>query len=170
MPAKEKTGDSMTKKTNSYSTGIILIFLFILSSCNSKVVYTDSMAMENKTWELLNIPTFKMPVTDTLGSNNVFFTIRTASSYPFRNIYLFVTTTSPDGKILTDTLQYNLADEKGKWYGKGFGDVHELNLPFKSNVFFPLKGIYQFKIQHGMRIENLSGVYDFGVRIEKIGK
>jgi gliding motility-associated lipoprotein GldH len=126
--------------------------------------------MAEKTWRLLDIPAFKVPFTDTVNSNNVFFTIRTGSSYPFRNIYLFVTTTSPDGKSITDTLQYNLADEKGKWYGKGFGDIHELNLPYKSNVYFPLKGTYQFKIQHGMRIEDLKGVYDFGLRIEKIGK
>ena len=118
----------------------------------------------------MDIAAFKVPITDTINSNNVFFTIRNGSSYPFRNIYLFVTTTSPDGKRITDTLQYNLADEKGKWYGKGFGDIHELNLPYKSNVFFPKKGNYQFKIQHGMRIENLKGVYDFGLRIEKIRK
>jgi gliding motility-associated lipoprotein GldH len=124
--------------------------------------------MPGKTWKLMDIPTFKTQITDTINSNNVFFTIRTGSSYPFRNIYLFVTTTSPDGKSITDTLQYNLANEKGKWYGKGFGDVHELNLPYKSNVFFPVKGIYQFKIQHGMRIEDLKDVYDFGLRIEKI--
>jgi gliding motility-associated lipoprotein GldH len=126
--------------------------------------------MPGRTWKLLDIQAFKIPVTDTLNSNNVFFTIRTGSSYPFRNIYLFVTTTSPDGKSITDTLQYNLADEKGKWYGKGFGDIHELNLPYKTNVYFPLKGSYQFKIQHGMRVEDLKGVYDFGLRIEKISK
>lgn len=126
--------------------------------------------MPERTWKLLDIPAFKIPVTDTLNSNNVFFTIRTGSSYPFRNIYLFVTTTSPDGKSITDTLQYNLADEKGKWYGKGFGDIHELNLPYKTNVYFPVKGSYQFKIQHGMRVEDLKGVYDFGLRIEKISK
>ena len=126
--------------------------------------------MPEKTWRLMSIPAFNIPITDTLKSNNIFFTIRTGSSYPFRNIYLFVTTISPDGKSITDTLQYNLADEKGKWYGKGFGDIHELNLPYKSNVYFPLKGTYEFKIQHGMRIENLKGVYDFGLRIEKISK
>lgn len=139
-------------------------------SCNSNVVYTDSWTMPQKTWRLLDIPVFKVPVTDTLNSNNFFFTIRNSTSYPFRNIYLFVTTTSPDGKSITDTLQYNLADEKGKWYGKGFGDIRELNLPYKSNVYFPVKGIYQIKIQHGMRVEDLTGVYDFGVRIEKISK
>jgi len=81
-----------------------------------------------------------------------------------------VTTTSPDGKKLTDTLQYNLADDKGKRYGKGFGDIRELNLPYKSNIFFPVKGTYQFKIQHGMRVEDLKGVYDLGIRIEKFSK
>jgi hypothetical protein len=33
-----------------------------------------------------------------------------------------------------------------------------------------LKGTYEFSIQHGMRIENLKGVYDIGLRIEKIRK
>jgi gliding motility-associated lipoprotein GldH len=139
-------------------------------SCRSKVVYSDSSKMPSEIWKLMDIPDFRVPVTDTLNTNNVYFTIRTGSSYPFRNIYLFVTAISPLGKSITDTLQYNLADEKGKWYGKGFGDIHELNLPYKKNVYFPVKGTYQFKIQHGMRAEDLKGVYDFGLRIEKISK
>lgn len=142
----------------------------MLSACDSNVVFTDSQPMPEITWKLMDILPFRIPITDTLNSNNVFFTIRTGTSYPFRNIYLFVKTTSPDGKSITDTLQYNLADEKGKWFGKGFGDIHELKLPYKSNVYFPMKGSYQFNIQHGMRIENLKGVYDLGLRIEKISK
>jgi gliding motility-associated lipoprotein GldH len=126
--------------------------------------------MPSEEWNLENIPVFKPEITDTISSNNISFTLRTAASYPFRNIFLFVSTTSPAGKTITDTLQYMLADEKGKWYGKGFGDVHELYLPFKSSVYFPAKGIYSFKIRHGMRIETLKGVYDIGLRIEKIKK
>jgi gliding motility-associated lipoprotein GldH len=133
-------------------------------------VFTDSKVLSQETWKLMDVLPFPVPIIDTLTSNNVFFTIRTGSSFPFRNIFLFVTTTSPDGKTITDTLQYNLADEKGKWFGKGFGDIHELNLPYKSNIYFPLKGTYTFAVQHGMRIENLKGVYDFGIRIEKISK
>ncbi len=160
----------MIKGINRFSFILILTFFSLLLSCNSNIVYTNYQAMPDETWKLMNIPSFNVPITDTVNSNNVIFTIRNGSSYPFRNIYLFVTTTSPDGKQITDTLQYNLADEKGKWYGKGFGDIHELNLPYKSNVFFPVKGTYEFKIQHGMRVENLKGVYDFGLRIEKIKK
>jgi gliding motility-associated lipoprotein GldH len=126
--------------------------------------------MPGKKWELMNIPSFSVPVDDTINSHDVIFSIRTGSAYPFRNIYLFVQTTSPDGKFITDTLEYYLADEKGNWFGKGFGDIHELDLPYKSNVYFPVKGTYQFNIRHGMRIEDLNGVYDFGLRIKRTAK
>jgi gliding motility-associated lipoprotein GldH len=167
---KEEAKDSMIKGVSRYYFILILASFILLPSCNTNVVFSDTRAMPGFTWKLLDIVNFRIPITDTINRNNVYFTVRNGTSYPFRNIYLFVTTTSPDGKNLTDTLQYNLADEKGKWYGKGFGDIHELNLPYKSNVYFPVKGTYQFKIQHGMRVEDLKGIYDFGLRIEKISK
>ncbi len=147
--------------------GLLLILLFFLSSCNSGIVFTDSVAMPGNTWELSYITDFSVPVTDTVQLTDVYFTIRTGSDYPFRNLFLFITASSPDGISNTDTLEYDLADEKGNWYGKGFGDIHELNLPYRTGVFFPLTGTYRFRIQHGMRIGSLSGVYDFGLRIEK---
>jgi len=158
----------MTKEIIKFFT--VPILLFSLLSCDSNVVFTDSAPIPDEKWHLTNIADFNFSIDDTLNRNNIFFTIRTGSSYPFRNIYLFVTTFSPDGKSITDTLNYNLADEKGNWYGKGFGDIHELNLPYKSNVYFPLKGTYNIKVQHGMRVEDLKGVYDLGVRIERISK
>lgn len=158
----------MSKRISS--PALLLILLIFLMSCNRDVVYTDSVAMPAKTWELTNIPVFSVPVKDTLSANNISFLIRSSSSYPYRNLYLFVTTTSPLGKSITDTLQYSISDEKGNRAGKGFGDVHELVLPFKSNIFFPVRGTYSFKIQHGMRIGSLKGVYDFGIMIKKTGK
>jgi gliding motility-associated lipoprotein GldH len=155
----------MTRGTNRYA--ILLLLALFLISCSGNVVFTDSVAMKGKIWKLADIPSFKVPVKDTVNSNNIYFLLRTGSTYPFRNIYLFVTTSAPDGKSITDTLQYDLADEKGNWYGKGFGDIHELRLPYKTNIYFPYSGIYKINIQHGMRIEDLSGVYDIGVRVEK---
>jgi len=158
----------MTKGINRNTS--LIVFIIILASCGRNVVFTDTAIMDGKTWKLQDIPEFDIPVEDTVNSNNIFFILRTGSSYPYRNIYLFVTTAAPDGTSITDTLQYGLADEKGNWYGKGFGDIHELILPYKTNVFFPLSGNYQIKIQHGMRIEDLKGIYDFGLRVEKSTK
>ncbi len=154
----------MIRETNKAS---ILLLLLLLSSCNSDVIFTDSVVMEDNIWELSNMPDFSMQIDDTTLLTNVFFTIRTGSDYPFRNLFLFVTVSSPDGNRMTDTLEYYLADEKGNWYGKGFGDIHELNLPYRTDVFFPHRGTYLFKIQHGMRIGDLPGIYDFVLRIER---
>jgi gliding motility-associated lipoprotein GldH len=149
---------------------LLFIVVVFLMSGGKNVILTDYFVMHGKTWKLRDIPVFKIPVGDTLNSSNIYLILRTGSSYPYRNIFLFVTTASPDGKSITDTLQYDIADEKGNWYGKGFGDIHELKLPYKSNVFFPVSGEYQIYFQHGMRIEDLKGVYDFGLRVEKTNK
>jgi gliding motility-associated lipoprotein GldH len=149
---------------------LLLAAAFLVVSCGKNVIYSDSNTMQGKTWRLRDIPVFKVPVTDTINSNNIYLVLRTGSSYPYRNIFLFVTTFSPERKSITDTLEYDIADEKGNWYGKGFGDIHELKLPYKKNVFFPVSGEYQISVQHGMRIEDLKGVYDLGLRVEKTNK
>ena len=167
-PSRRKTRSSMPKRINRFIA--FLSAAVFLISCGRGVLYTDTTAMPAKTWELTNTPVFSVPIKDTLSSNDIYFLVRTSSSYPYRNLFLFVTTTSPAGKSITDTLQYFLSDEKGKRAGRGFGDIREVVLPFKSNIFFPVSGTYSFKIQHGMRIESLKGVYDFGIRIKKTGK
>jgi len=157
----------MSKGTSSLLI-ILLISAFTISCRN--VVYTDSATMPGKSWELANIQLFRIPVKDTVNSNDISFTIRTGSSYPYRNIYFFVTTTSPAGNSMTDTLQYYLADEKGNWLGKGFGDIHELTLPYKTNVYFPARGTYLIQVQHGMRMKELRGVYDLGIKVRRTAK
>jgi gliding motility-associated lipoprotein GldH len=158
----------MTTETDNRRKLLVTFLILILAACGRNILFTDSSAMPEKKWQISNIPEFSFDVSDTVSKTNVSFTIRTGSDFPFRNIFLFVTAISPDGKSITDTLEYELADEKGNWYGKGSGDIHELYLPYRSNVFFPLKGTYVFKIQHGMRTGDLKGVYDLGLRIEKI--
>jgi len=157
----------MTEEKNSNLLSLILISALLMISCNSNIVFTDSFSMEDNVWRLTSIPVYNVTVTDTASANDIFFSVRTGSSYPFRNIFLFVTTTSPDGKSITDTLEYQLADEKGRWLGKGLGDINELRLPYKTNIFFPVTGTYRIRVQHGMRAEDLKGVYDFSLRVEK---
>ena len=155
----------MTRETNRYIS--LLAALFIVS-CGNNITYTESYSMKDKIWQLMDVKSFNVQITDTAALSDIFLTIRTGSDYPFRNIFLFVSTLAPDGNSLTDTLEYYLADDKGVWYGKGFGDVRELKLPYRSYVYFPQKGGYEFRVQHGMRAEDLKGVYDIGMRIEKI--
>ena len=160
----------MAKGRNRIPFLAVAAAIIVLTACNNSVVFNDARDMPEKTWSLSDVPLFSVPVDDTINSNNISFSIRTSALYPFRNIWLFVTTTSPDGTTISDTLQYNLADEKGKRYGKGFGDIRELTLPYRLNVYFPVKGSYLVRVQHGMRTQDLKGVYDFGLRVDRISK
>lgn len=159
----------MIRGINRYSIfTFIIASLTLLPACDRNIIYSGSTPMDNSTWNLVKAGRYEVPIDDTTTAANVFFTIRTGSDYPFRNIWLFVSTMAPDGKIIGDTLQYQIIDEQGKRYGKGFGDIRELNLPYKSNIYFPVKGIYRFTVHHGMREEELKGVYDIGIRVEKV--
>ena len=158
----------MTKGKSKFRRFSAIALLIFICSCTGNVIYTDSVTIPGENWNLNNIPTFSIPVKDTVSGNDISLLIRTGSSYPFRNIYLFMTIESPQGTTLADTIELFLADEKGKWYGKGFGDIKELTHPYKTNVFFPSKGIYTISVRHGMRAEDLKGVYDIGLRVTRV--
>lgn len=146
---------------------LFLLLLLTLPSCNDSIVYTGSGEMAGAQWKLREPVSFRIPLNDTALSTNIYFTLRTGSEYPFRNIWLFVNTLSPDGKSLTDTIEYFLADERGNRAGRGFGEIKEIILPYRTNVYFPSAGVWQFRIHHGMRTEDLRGVYDLGLTIGK---
>ena len=159
------------KQSGTFINGLLrvitLAMTLLITSCSSNVTYTESHVMKDRVWRLMDVKSFNVQITDTAAINDIFFTIRSGTDYPYRNIFLFVSTFAPDGNILTDTLEYFLTDDKGVRYGKGFGDVRELKLPYREYVFFPQRGEYKFRVQHGMRIEDLRGVYDIGLRVEK---
>ena len=106
--------------------------IFILSSCNSDVVFSKYQKFDENDWYAKDKAVFDIDITDTLTLNNIPLMVRHADSYPYSNLFLFVTTVYPDGKTLTDTMEVILADEKGKWQGSGAGDIFDFKIP----IFF----------------------------------
>ena len=160
----------MTKNAKRYFLAVILLAAMaaaILPSCVRKNVYSKVYSIDEPGWSIYNQLIFSAPISDTLTPSDILLTIRSNSGYPYRNIFLFITTTSPEGYSIKDTLEYYLADEKGNWLGKGLGDIHELTVPFKTNVVFPYAGNYQFRIEQGMRTDDLEGIIDVGLSIIK---
>lgn len=100
--------------------------------------------------------------------------IRNNELYEYSNLYLIVKTEYPDNRLVTDTLQYEMATPEGKWLGYGFSAVKESKLWYKENFTFSKKGKYVVKIEQAMRkigenegIERLSGITEVGFQIEK---
>lgn len=147
-------------------------FLFLLlsslffTSCRD-VVYSEYKTFADYDWAAKDKAVFDLEIKDTQTLNNIYLMVRHADSYQYNNLYVFVTTKYPDGKILTDTMEVVLANEKGEWLGSGSGDIFDFKVPIKKNVRFPLAGNYQFVFEQGMRVDPLPLIMDFGFEIEK---
>jgi gliding motility-associated lipoprotein GldH len=146
---------------------IILFLLFVLVSCDRNRVYEENTAIPEGTWSSAERISFQADISDNTIPYNVFIIIRNGTDYPFSNLYLFLNTTFPDGKNSRDTIECMLADYDGRWLGSGSGSVKFNRFQLKKGVRFPLKGRYRFEFEQAMRVKDLKGIVDLGLRIER---
>ena len=133
-------------------------------------MYSKYQKFDDNEWFVKDKAVFDVDITDTESLNSISLMVRHADAYPFSNLYLFVTTTYPDGKSIKDTMQIVLASQKGEWFGSGAGDIYDLKVPVKKNTRFVLPGKYQFSFEQGMRVDPLPLMMDLGFEIEKNDK
>lgn len=145
---------------------IILISTVLLASCNSNVFYFEKNTIDDDVWHLDNTLTYDVDIADTTRLYNFYIDIRNTNEYPKMNIFFFVKTTFPTGAIAVDTVECFLADPTGKWTGKGSGKLYDNLFLFRENVIFPMTGMYEFEITHGMRDTAINGVSEIGLRID----
>ena len=155
---------------------LVLGFLFVLlgfSACDSNRVYDEYKTLPNQ-WNKDSIITFNVTPPDSTNAYNVFVNLRNTGEYKYSNLFVIISTRFPNGKVITDTLEYRMTKPNGEFLGTGFSDLKENKLWYKEDVVFQESGAYQFTVQHAMRengkvdgIVNLEGITDVGIRIEK---
>lgn len=148
-----------------YITGILLITGIV--SCDRKRVFEAYKTLDDNGWNKDSVVIFDVALSDTIKNHNLYVNIRNKGTYPYSNLWLFLSVGSPDGKMVTDTVEFSLAEASGRWKGSGIGDLHDNQILYKSSVYFPHKGNYTFHIKQGMRDNVLPGIRDIGIRIEK---
>jgi len=152
---------------------IICLILFLaaclLISCHTGRVYEKNIKIPEGIWNYNKPVTFMVQIDDTISAHDLYINVRNTGMYPMRNLFIFVKTTAPSGHSITDTVEIMLADEKGRWYGKGLGDIWDLSQLYKKNIRFAQEGMYVFTYEQAMRVEDLPFILDVGLRIEKSG-
>jgi len=156
------------KKMNKCFWAIIISLLIV--ACTSNDVYFQYSAINSKGWSKDSLYGFDIPINDTLATYNVYLNIRNRGEYPYQNLWLFLSKTTPDKIQSKDSIECYLADQRGKWLGSGIGSIMEMPVLYQQNVRFKKIGIYHYKIVHGMRDTILNGINDIGMRVEKVGR
>lgn len=148
---------------------ILAVFgILLLNSCDRNKVFEQYIEVENSIWHKENVAKFNVDIKDTLSMHNLYINVRNKGNYPYSNLYLFVTIQGPDGSQQVDTVNCILSDKRGKWLGKGIGDLWDLKMPYIGGFKFAQSGNYTFLYEQAMRVENgLEGITDVGLRIER---
>ena len=142
-------------------------------SCETSTVFSETKALSGY-WDKDDTIQFEIPQVDSIKKYNVFLHMRNTNDYPYNNLFLIVSMKFPHGKIVTDTLEYRMANPDGTWLGEGIGSIKENKFWYKENVTFSEDGTYSVAITHAMRnngdvdgVSILQGITDVGFSIEE---
>jgi len=145
--------------------GCLLAFFL---SCQKNNVINKYKEFEEQKWHTDSIVKFNYFIEDSLSYHIIKLNIRHSTDYEFQNLFLFVY-----DDLNKDTIEVFLADKRGKWTGKGMGDVREVEVTLDKTKKYFSQGQKNFMIEQAMRygekeeIMVLSNIIAVGLHIYK---
>ena len=97
----------------------LLFASLLLTACDSDVVSEQIAELKGESWGQNEVVNCECNIEDADAYYTMELEVRNTVDYPYRNLYLFVDIETPDTMRYRDTVQIFLADQAGKWYGKG---------------------------------------------------
>jgi gliding motility-associated lipoprotein GldH len=144
----------------------------LMGSCTGDAVFSTNTSFSDG-WSVTDTVQVTLPQLDSAAAYNLFINVRNTNDYPFNNLFLIAIMEFPQGKVITDTLEYRMANPDGTWMGSGLGSVKENKLWYKQGVRFTEQGEYKLSIVHAVRnngvvdgVERLTGITDVGISAE----
>jgi gliding motility-associated lipoprotein GldH len=147
--------------------GILLLITLLAASCDKGRLVDAYVTVPDNGWNKDSLAFFVVDVPSIEQPMNIYLNVRNTPQYTSSNLWLFVDVVSPSGKYERDTVECILSDLHGKWIGKGWGSIYHVKRPYKMGIRFAEHGKYEFKLSHGMRSNDLKGIRDIGLRVEK---
>lgn len=165
---------NLLKMTNRFKNrslclkGILLLSVAsLLSACDGQVVYHSFQSLPTTGWLRNDTLSFDVEVTDSLTYYKLFVEVRNRNNYPYQNLPLAIRYIAEDSIASpTDTIQLILADKDGIWKGDGWGGLYQTAMAAGS-IRIGRSGTYHFQVTHALPDENLPGINDIGIRLER---
>jgi len=145
---------------------LLPVMMLVLPACNTNRFFSQTHRIPDGNWKTTEKVIFSVNISDTSKRYSLYINIRNDVNYPFANIFMFLDTRFPDGRIARDTVECQLADYDGRWLGKGSGSIRYNRFLFQKGIRFRQNGPYTFTFEQAMRSGELNGIRDVGLEIE----
>lgn len=159
----------MTAVAMKTKISLILLLSAVLLSCTSNTVYSEFQSVSSKGWNRDSVCAFTFHISDTTPVYQMRLYVRHRETYPYQNIWLFVTDSSLQ-TMPNDTLLFYLANDRGEWLGQGKNGIVEMPMLYQENRQFADTGDYTVLVQQAMRDTFLQGVENIGFELLQYGK
>ncbi|MBW6491189.1 MAG: gliding motility lipoprotein GldH [Lentimicrobium sp.] len=146
---------------------LILTVVIAFTACDQDKFFDESLSLPGDTWPKEEALSFLVNIEDTVSPYRFHINVRNSTSYGYNNIYFFLTTEYPGGGYSQDTIECLLAAKDGSWLGKGTGSYRDNRIHIRDNIRFPRKGTYTLHLRQAMRENELKGISEAGIRLEK---
>lgn len=138
--------------------------------CSGRSVYSHYEPLPVSGWHADSAIVYDFAVADSSLTYDLVLNLRHTDLYPHQNFWVFADLYRDSLLLSSDTLDYYLADQRGRWLGNGFGGRRDMPMLYKHQFLFPFGGNYRLSVRHGMRTTLLTGVSDLGLTIDKAGE
>lgn len=101
---------------------------------------------------------------DSISGKRLSVAIRHNDDFLYRNLWIEVSCCDTAGTALCDTVNMTLADDYGRWLGKGIGASYQCVSRIDRN--FNVSGGAIVNLRHVMRVDTVRGVEQIGIIIE----
>lgn len=146
---------------------IFAALCILLTACDKTRLFEENQQVNDYKWNYTDAKTFAAEVTDTTAHYNIYVNVRHSFQFEWRNVWVKIQTTFPDGKTLEKRVNLVLSEPDGHWFGSCLGDNCDLQVPIQQSALFPQPGKYSFKLTQDMRVNPLGFIKSVGLRIEK---
>ena len=149
----------------------VIIGFFVFVSCANKQTQEKYHIFHEERWNTDSIVAINFSEIDTNSSYNMVLKVRHSIDYEYQNLFLFV-----DFQDKIDTVEIMLSEKSGRWIGRGFGDIKELQILFKDQVLFSAEKQNNLFFEQAMRygdresINELKGIIAIGAGVNKNDK
>lgn len=147
----------------SRAAGCALTTLALLVICGCKPKVNDFSQFVNipsQGWPYGNEIEFKPEIADSAATGQLVLSLRHSNSYLYSNLWLEIVV-SDSLAVTTDTIGLTLADQSGRWYGKGIATDFEVVDTISPDISLARNSV--IKLRHIMRDDLLEGIEHVGL-------
>lgn len=138
----------------------------LLTACNDGLVYSTFKPTPVNGWDKNEPLKFEVPPLSSDGTYNLSVGLRLSDEYQFRNLHILVQQKLyPSGLEFTDTLVYDVVDERGNILGQGV-NYYQYERPARAMALHEGDSL-SLVIKHIMKREILPGIVNVGVIIDR---